>query len=223
MIGIVSILLIVGISVAISGCTSNSSSTSDTKVFENQYVKFTYPANWVVVDQTNGSSIEILLFSDTPEKQDSTDPKYLGAIENGDNPILYLQTVNEQKTIGTINGKSVTVFVDKALGTYNAVFTLSNQRVYGGLYFTLDIMQPDSVFELIKNSIIIKQVPQTQTNSTSTSSNKTSQSTKTNTNSSKSTTTGSSKKNSSSSGSGYGLTGSNYGANPNNPNGNPTN
>jgi hypothetical protein len=205
MIGIVSILLIVGISVAISGCTSNSNSTSDTKVFENQYVKFTYPANWVVVDQTNGSSIEILLFSDTPEKQDSTDPKYLGAIENGDNPILYLQTVNEQKTIGTINGKSVAVFVDEALGTYNAVFTLSNQRVYGGLYFTLDIMQPDSVFESIKNSIIIKQVP--QTNSTSTSSKKTSQSTKTNTSSSKSTTTGSitsNKTSNKSSGSGYG-------------------
>ena len=151
-----SMLLVICFMVAISGCTSNNNSTNTTGnvtttnshgVFENKFVKFNYPENIVVVDNSTDNYPEIYIFSGTPTIGGYSDPKYIGDISQMSTN--YMTTVNDSTKTVSINGTNAIEWKDSTLDRYS-LFIPSK-----ALLFEIDTNHT-TVYNTIRNSLIIK-------------------------------------------------------------------
>jgi hypothetical protein len=152
-----SILLVICFIVAISGCTSNNNSSNTTAnvttttnsqgVFENKFVKFNYPENLVVVDNSTDTYPEIYIFSGTPTIGGYSDPKYIGDIVQMSTD--YMTTVNDSTKTVNLNGTKAIEWKDSTLNRYS-LFIPSK-----ALLFEINTNYT-TAYNTIRNSLIIK-------------------------------------------------------------------
>jgi len=151
-----SMLLVICFMVAISGCTSNNNSSTTNSsvattnahgVFENKFVKFNYPKNLVVVDNSTNNYPEIYIFSGTPTTGGNLDPKNIGDISKVDTN--YMKAVKDSKKTVNLNGTKAIGWKDSVVDAYS-LFIPSK-----AFLFEIDTNQT-TAYNTIKNSLIIK-------------------------------------------------------------------
>ena len=136
--------------VFIAGCTSSESSTSN-KSFENAFVKFNYPDNVKLIDNSTGDAVRISILPST-----STDPNDnpLGVINDfGDDKNNVLQQRSDIQNL-TISGYNAVSSKDDQF-LYLDVFLDKNTANTHYIEITTDLDQ-ENVFNTIKNSLTIK-------------------------------------------------------------------
>ena len=146
----IGILIIVGLIVAVSGCTSSDTAATSNKTFENKIIKFSYPDNVKIIDNSTSNALRISILPST-----STDPNDnpIGVINDyRDNKNTVLQQRSDIQNL-TISGyKAVSSKDDQFL--YLDVFLDNNTNAH---YIEISV-NPDQqdVFNTIKNSLTIK-------------------------------------------------------------------
>ena len=151
---VIIVVLFLTLFVFVSGCvntnTSDSDSSNVTKEFENQWVKFEYPGNLNVVDNSQNNSIDILLING----KNRNDVK--GEIQNSVNNKTMMINVNKQQnsTFETIAGKEGLYYNDSS-GMSAYIFLEGDKGLWIDFY---DHSYWDA-FVMVKNSIIIKKIP----------------------------------------------------------------
>jgi hypothetical protein len=154
----VSIFFISFFIIIISGCTSSDNSTNTANitntnahgVFEDKYIKFNYPENIVVVDNSTSTECLVYLFSGTPTTGGNLDDRYIGDISSY--PTNDQTTVNIAKSHGakdiSLKGTPALEYQDN-IPSYNLVIPSK------GLFFEIYTNQTKA-YNTIKNSITIK-------------------------------------------------------------------
>lgn len=146
----IGILMIVGLIVAVSGCTSSDTTSTSNKTFENKIIKFNYPDNVKIIDNSTSNALRISMLPST-----STDPNDnpIGVINDyADNKNTVLQQRSDIQNL-TISGYKAVSSKDNQF-LYLDVFLDNNANAHY-IEISIDPDQQD-VFNTIKNSLTIK-------------------------------------------------------------------
>lgn len=142
--------------ISISGCinstdTKSNNSNVTTKVFENQWIKFEYPGNLYIVDQSGNNFIDVLIIKESAFKNDT-----IGEIQNSVNDKNMMISVNKEQnsTFETIAGKEGLYYNDSS--ETSAYIFLEGDK---GLWIDFYDRSYYPAFQMIKKSIIIKKIP----------------------------------------------------------------
>ncbi len=142
--------MIVGLIVAVSGCTSSDTTSTSNKTFENKIIKFNYPDNVKIIDNSTINALRISMLPST-----STDPNDnpIGVINDyADNKNTVLQQRSDIQNL-TISGYKTVSSKDNQF-LYLDVFLDNNANAHY-IEISVDSDQQD-VFNTIKNSLTIK-------------------------------------------------------------------
>ena len=127
--------------------TNSTTSPTGYNVFENQYIKFTYPNNIVVKDVSSNNQCRVYLFTGNPKEANNLDPKFAGDISNVASN--YMVSVDDPTTNLTLNGIQAIEFNDSQLYSINIFYPSKN--ILFEIYYKQDI-----AYNTIKNSLKIK-------------------------------------------------------------------
>ena len=143
------LVLVTVIAIVFTPPTSNN---PQTKIFNNKYVEFTYPANWTVIDQSINGVISIQIFNGTPTTKDKLDPNWVGEIQTVDSN--YPNTIPDTYTILTIHNMTIFIYQNYTSGDAKAFYPTKHGTPI--LFNLVTNNEQEQTFDNITGSLKIK-------------------------------------------------------------------
>jgi len=152
------IILLVSMGVAISGCTDITGTTGTLKTstggtFENEWVKFQYPADLVIVDNSNSTKCNLEIYNSS----NTTIENMVGEVFYYKSNKTDMQSFTKRKSI-TIAGKSG-FKIEDGLQVCSYIFLTSGDIDVKTMIITFNAQKYRDAYQKIADTMEIKKIP----------------------------------------------------------------
>ena len=152
------IILLVSMGVAISGCTDITGTTGTLKTstggtFENEWVKFQYPADLVIVDNSNSTKCNLEIYNSS----NTTIENMVGEVFYYKSNKTDMQSFTKRKSI-SIAGKSG-FKIEDGLQVCSYIFLTSGDIDVKTMIITFNAQKYRDAYQKIADTMEIKKIP----------------------------------------------------------------
>ncbi len=152
------IILLVSMGVAISGCTDITGTTGTLKTstggtFENEWVKFQYPADLVIVDNSNSTKCNLEIYNSS----NTTIENMVGEVFYYKSNKTDMQSFTKRKSI-SIAGKSG-FKIEDGLQVCSYIFLTSGDIDVKTMIINFNAQKYRDAYQKIADTIEIKKIP----------------------------------------------------------------
>lgn len=163
------VLVLVGLVVMASGCTSNQTGNNTTKTYSANGITFNYPANWTVINETSNANATIVAIGDANiqnnnttsgngiiiEKFPTTD-NTTAELQSAKSQFASLNATNNTITIAgvTANETTITTNENNVTGQIKIIDFQKNNYLFLIQYLTIssDFQTQKQLFDTVTNS-----------------------------------------------------------------------